>query len=118
MQRVERPVFPPEACAVTARSSDPDGFVDTLNTLPTLAPRVYVSFQGVLVLMEAFGLDHPDVVRELREELERTTARLEDAERELEEADKVTAAVYTLKQNGFTAGKKPGRPPKQQQNAA
>lgn len=111
MMIVSSPQAPPHRCAVTGRSEDQVGFVDTGITLPSIDPRIYVSHQGVIRLNEMFGLPDPFRHVQVLERCEELAARVVALENRNAELEGALAAVETLKNYGYTAHKKPGRPP-------
>jgi hypothetical protein len=110
---IPRPEFPPGQCIASCQSEDPKGFVDTLLT-PSLDGdhRVIVSVSWIEECARKLGFLSPDEAGELRATIDALDSEKAALERELEQADEIVGAVYTLKNNGFAQGKKPGRPAK------
>lgn len=57
MHRVPRCEFNPGYCAITGRSEDPEGFIDTGNNIPVMDPRIFVSVSGAHRLAQEIGYE-------------------------------------------------------------
>lgn len=112
MMLVSRPLAPPHLCAVTGRSEDPHGFMDTGVTLPGFEPRIYISHHGAARLMEAFGFPTPYAHADALDEIARLRTRLAELESENAGMAAQLEAVAVLKRYGARAERKPGRPAK------
>jgi hypothetical protein len=117
MHLVDRPTLLPGHCIVNLSSEDPGGFIDTLNTVPVIDPRVYVSRQAVIDMGRMFGFPDPAEVDELRRANKELASMVEDLKAQLAEADRYAeAAEYTLTATFGDKTKirhKPGRRPKE-----
>lgn len=108
---VTEPVMRPNVCALSPQTArDPEGFIDTGTKLPGVSPRVYLAMGSVRDLVRSLGwpteAERDDLVArvaELEAERDRLRAELAEAVRSLE-------AVAVLKQAGYSASRKPGRP--------
>lgn len=105
---VDRPPFNPGYCAVTLRSDDPEGFIDTGNDLRVAGPRIYVSIGGLRRMIRFAGIVDPEVA-ELRMALDEANARVLELEHDVDEADKNMQAVDRLVRTGYSKQRKPGR---------
>ena len=114
---VQQPVFRPHACAVTGRTEDREGFVDTGATIPVIDPHVYVSAAGVRMLMRAFGWPSPDEYARVCRELALSKERLEELELKCRAQEEQLEAIAVLKRYGARSERKPGRPPKSKQES-
>jgi hypothetical protein len=110
---IPRPVLPPGQCIASLISEDPKGFIDTFLT-PSLDGdhRIIVSVSWIEECARKLGFLDPAEAADLRSQVDALDAEKAQLEEDLAEADKVVGAVYTLKQNGFSSQRKPGRPPK------
>lgn len=109
MLLVDEPVQYPACCAASLRSEDPEGFVDTTQTMSIGENRVYLSVSWLRdCAREVLGLVDPG---ELQDAISVADQRISDLEAELAQADRQLEAVHTLKKAGFSAQRKPGRKP-------
>ena len=89
-----------------------EGYVDTGNDLTCIDPHIYLSVVAVREMAKLIGL--PDA-----QEHEAAVARVEQLERDLDEArsalaeaDRLIEAIDVIESRDFRARKKPGRPRK------
>lgn len=118
---VESGPLVPGACLVTKQ---PDGpLIDLLRDFDYIdhAPggRMYVGWTAVRDMARMFAeaghpvTDAPE--RDLQAELDQAHAEIARLEAEVEELETFAQSVYVLKQKGYSAQKKPGRPPKKKE---
>lgn len=113
MQIVARPSNPPHRCAVNPSvTEDPDGFVDTGTVLNAVAPAIYVSACQVRELAALFDYLPPEKRTELEGRIGELEEELAQAQDELKQADYQLNAIEVLKNSGYEAKKRAGRPPK------
>jgi hypothetical protein len=106
----------PHRCAVIpfiGNSNAKEGFVDTGMDLPGWDPHVYVSVEAVKEMARLIGWQPSTVLQGHKQKVETLQRKLEGLEAENEALSEQLAAVHTLKQNGYTASKRVGRPPNQ-----
>lgn len=112
MQVVGKPGFEPYRCAVSLRSEDPDGFINTNVTLNGFDPHIFVSMTAARELARIAGWVDPAVHAEKVAELEGVKAQLDAAVDEIAALRKREDAIETLKGGGFQEVKRAGRPSK------
>src|SRR3990172_8711382 len=98
MHFTPRAEFHPGYCAVTGHSEDPEGFIDTGNTLRCIDPRVLVSTQGVKTLARMIGWEDPAPYKSRIEELESDNEHLLS---ENEKAREAFGQIQGLENKGF-----------------
>lgn len=113
MRLVEKPLSPPHRCAVNPGcTSDRDGFVDTGTVLNAVEPAIYVAASSVRAMALLLGFATPEEKAELEGRVSELGQRVEDLESDLRQADYQLNAIDVLKNVGFEAKKRAGRPPK------
>lgn len=114
MRWVDQAITRPHRCAVFPQVGNGSGhmFIDTGNELDL--EHVYISDVAAEEIAKAAGYVPPLAVRQLEAERDDLQQRLALAEAELAEADKFQSHVDGLRRHGFTIGRAPGRPKKQQ----
>lgn len=117
MRVVPKLEFYPSHCVVFPQiSHDPDGFVDTGNTLPYVEPRVGISLTACRALGEKAGMVSGDVHQKALDEVERLSDELALAHAELAETQAFQDAIDVIESKEFRARRKPG--PKRPKPAA
>lgn len=106
--RVPRLEQPPHRCAFTMRGDDPEGFF-LGETLAGWDPKAGIAVSYARTLARELGYSHPDDVQALRDDLAAATARAEELEALLADAQARFDAIDALESAGFRARKKPGR---------
>lgn len=101
MHFVPRPEFHPGYCAVTGRSDDPNGFIDTGNTLQVIDPRIFVSVEGVKTLARMIDWTPPEDVEQLEGRIAELESDNEHLQTENEKAREVYASIERLENVGF-----------------
>lgn len=115
MRVVDRPYCRPMRCAALPYlgQTSPGRWVDTGSELPGFDNHVYLHEQAVYEAARLLGFpergEYLDAVRDRDQALERVAV----LEAELASKTAALDAVHVLRQEGFTAARKPGRPPKQ-----
>lgn len=112
MRWVESAPVRPQRCAALpyiGNSNSQYGFIDTGAELPGFDNHVYVSVVAVREMAKLIGWDDPSL---WKPGLERSQARVAELEQQVAELQEQLAAVQVLKSAGYTAARKPGRPPK------
>lgn len=113
MHLVDRPSNPPHCCAVNPSvKDDPDGFVHTGVVLNYAGPAVYVSVSSVRKLADLIGCATPEQKAELEGRVAELERQVADLEQDLKAADYQINAIEVLRNGGFEAKKRAGRPPK------
>jgi hypothetical protein len=112
MQVVPKPDWVPHFCAVSGRSEDPDGFIDTENFLPFFEPRIYVSMTSARELGRRAGLVDREQWQDLIDQREESAARIAALEARVAELEAFKHSVAVLKSEGFVSSRPPGRPRK------
>lgn len=113
MRIVEKPAQVPHRCAVNPGvTSDRDGFVWTGTVLQGRDPAIYVAASSVRAMALLFGFATPEEKQELEGLVRELGQRVEDLEADLRQADYQLNAIEVLRNVGFEAKKRAGRPPK------
>lgn len=112
---IPRPEFAPGCCALSLRSEDPLGFVDTMLTPAFVDPRIQVGVSTIKEYAEKLGYYNPgaaDRIVELEAKLAELEADLDRHRRETENVTREIESIYILKSAGWRPAGKPGRPRK------
>lgn len=116
MRWVQHAAIRPHRCAVipfVGNSNSQEGFIDTGQDLAGWDPHVYVSVTAVKQMATLIGWQPRHVEHQANQKVQALEAELEAVRGELAVAERKLEAVQVLKQAGYTASRKPGRPPKQ-----
>lgn len=113
MRIVPSPDRRPHSCAITGKSEDPGGFLDTGVELPWAEPRIYISAHGASLIAEQFDYVSKDIaaqaIEQLMREGEEKSAEIEQLHQRITELEGAVKAVDVLVSEGFRARSKPGR---------
>lgn len=117
MRWVPAAVNRPNRCAAVPfiASHDADGFIDTGSQLPGWDPHVYVSVKAVREMARIIGMEPGGQAAAYDQALAAKDTELAGVREQLAEAERKLEAVQVLKSAGYSAGRKPGRPPKQKE---
>lgn len=122
MRIVDKPAFTPFHCAAVPfiGQTHPDTrWIDTGQELGQTGPdHVYLSEHAVREFMRCFGWATPEEHATLQRQTAELASRVVDLEDQLTEASRELDAVYILKSKNWSPAKKPGRPKKQESEAA
>lgn len=118
---VEKAELVPATCLITKQMDGP--LIDLLRDFDYMdhAPggRMYIGWTAVRDMCRAFAdAGHPvtdDRDVDLKQELREVRGEIARLEAENQELEAVVQSVYVLKQKGYSAQKRPGRPPKQKE---
>jgi hypothetical protein len=113
MRLVERAAHRPMRCAALPYigQNHPDGFIDTGSELiGGWDNHVYISVAALREMARLINWVPPGELKAAERENEQLRAELKLAKAELEEAQRVIAAVDVIESEGFRARKKSGRP--------
>lgn len=115
MRWVQQASIRPHRCSVipfVGNTNAVKGFFDTGVDAREL-DRVYVSVQAVEEMARRIGWTPAHESRSLQGDLDAERERTAELEAELESVREQLGAVQVLKAAGYSAARKPGRPPKQ-----
>lgn len=101
MHLVPRAEWHPGYCAITGRGEDPDGFIDTGNTLRCIDPKILVSVAGAKQLATFIGWSDPETVEQLESRIVELESDNEDLLAHKEKAEQVYGSIQTLENHGF-----------------
>jgi hypothetical protein len=117
MRVVDRPVKRPMHCAAlpyVGQSNRNVRWIDTGSELPGgFDNHVYLSDAAVREAMAALKWPTPGEFREMRSDRDRLAEQLDAARAELVELRRHRDAVNVLRDQGYQASRKPGRPAKE-----
>lgn len=107
-----KPVNPPHRCAVNPGiTEDRDGFIQTGVVLKAIDPSIEVSVASARALARVIGCATPEEKAEFEGRIAALEQQVEQLEAELKQADYQLNAIDVLKNAGFEAKKRAGRPP-------
>jgi hypothetical protein len=114
---VESAAVRPGRCAVLpyiGSTNSQYGFIDTGAEMPGFDNHVYVSVLAVEQMAQMIGWQPPHAIQEVQAQLDLERTARAEAEAKAADLERKLAAVQVLKQAGYTASRKPGRPPNRQ----
>lgn len=114
MERINRPLWEPHHCAFTLKHEDPEGFYPG-QFITGRDPRAIVAVSHVRAMAEDLGYVHPDDHRKALDHTSELESQIADMEAEMEAMRQRFEAIDLLQSAGYTARKKPGRRPANQQ---
>lgn len=110
---VPEPVMRPNQCALNPHiTRDAEGFIDTGVKLAGFAPRVYVAISSLRDVTRSLGWPSPEERDGLQARIAELEAELETSRALVAERDGALDAVAVLRNAGYSAARKPGRPAK------
>lgn len=114
MRIVAKPSALPQHCAVLPhKRRDPDGFIDTGNTLPMMNDQVYISASAVYAMAKKYGLPGKGELEAAQSELKTLRTKVSTLETALSKANSHLEAIHGLKARGWTESRKPGKKAKE-----
>ena len=90
-------------------------WIDTGSELPGFDNHVYLSEPAVIEACRVFGMPSPEEYRQAREYISELEQRVAEQTAALESADRRLRSIEILESEGFRARRRPGRPPKQEE---
>lgn len=113
MRWVQQAALYPHRCAVlpyVGNSSTTKGFLDTGIDVDDIY-RIYLSGEFFDHVIPQMGFVPQGTIAGLEAQIDQLNAKVAEIEVERDEVKSQLAAVQVLKQAGYTAARKPGRPP-------
>lgn len=115
MRLVPHAAIRPHRCAVIpfiGNSNTKRGFFDTGVDLPGWDPHVYVSVEAVEQMASQVGWQPNQIAAGYARQVKDRDQQIGTLEARIAELEQQVSAVQVLKAAGYTAARKPGRPPK------
>jgi hypothetical protein len=117
VDRIERPMWEPHHCCFTLKHEDPEGFYPG-QFINGRDPRAVIAVSHVRTLARDLGYVHPDEHQAVLEQKAELEDQINAMQSEMDHMHRQVEAIDLLQSAGYVARKKPGRPPKQPEEAA